>query len=72
MTDLRILPDEPWAAPRERYRVLASQERLPSPLEFDARPKPRMVWVPALAGLVLLAIAIASVFALCAWMIPNG
>ena len=25
-----------------------------------------------LGGLALLAIAIASVFALCAWMIPNG
>lgn len=68
MTDLRILPDEPWAAPRERYRMLASQERLPSPLEFDARPKRRPVWATAIAGLACLLIAIASVFALF-WMI---
>lgn len=50
MTDLRIIPADPRDQARDRYRTLASEDRLPSPLSFDPRPKPRSI-LRALKGL---------------------
>ena len=38
MTDLRIIPADPRDQVRDRYRTFASEDRLPSPLEYEPRP----------------------------------
>lgn len=39
MADLRIIPDEPWAGPRERYRELAAQVRPGDPRAIPFEPR---------------------------------
>ena len=52
--ELRILPPELFEAARERYREMAAQERMPSPLEFTA-PQAAPAWVGWLKSAVILA-----------------
>ncbi|WP_313014596.1 hypothetical protein [Brevundimonas sp.] len=42
MTDLRIIPDEPWAEARDTYRRFACEDRPGDPwaIPFDANAKP--------------------------------
>lgn len=56
MTDLRIIPQEPWAEARERYREMAFEDRPGSPYE-DPCPTPgfRPSLVMAVFALVIVA-----------------
>ncbi len=55
MTDLRIIPDEPWAEARETYRRFAAEDRPGSPWEVPFDPRPRYPVNLIKASLVLAA-----------------
>jgi hypothetical protein len=59
MSDLRIIPAEPWAEARERYRDLACQDRPGDPniIPFDPReerePSNPVIFLAAMAVMVI-------------------
>ena len=65
MTDLRIIPAEPFAAARDRYRKLATEDRPGDPwaVPFDAREgqTARPILWSVIAGLFFLILLIGAV-----------
>lgn len=59
MSDLRIIPAEPWAEARETYRRFAAEDRPGDPwaVPFEPRPRRRLsaiVWSLVAVALVSL------------------
>lgn len=44
MTDLRVIPAEPWAEARERYRELACEDRPGDPWSVPFMPRRSAGW----------------------------
>lgn len=58
MSDLRIIPAEPWAEARERYRELACQDRPGDPNvipddDNDREPTNPVIFLAAMAVMVI-------------------
>lgn len=66
MTDLRIIPDEPWAEAREAYRRFASEDRPGDPWNVPFEPKKHTptLYGCALTGLFWLGVVLAIVWAI--------
>lgn len=70
MSDLRIIPAEPWAEARETYRRFAAEDRPGDPWAVPFEPKRPSLYGSALKGLAVLLIGLSAVWALALAVMP--
>lgn len=66
MSDLRIIPDEPWSEARETYRRFATEDRPGDPWSVPFEPRRR---TPSLYGCALKGRFWLGVFLMVLWFV---